>query len=68
LPKKDFVKITYYAQRADYKCFMDAAKYLYDQGAIPRPTAGTYSRAAAFMMFKELATRLAKVQQELASV
>lgn len=64
MAKKEFVKITFYLSPAENKSIMAAAKFLYEQGAIPRLTAGTYARAAALLMYKELSARLAKVQQE----
>lgn len=61
--KEDFVKITFRLSAAEYKSIMAAAKFLYEHGAIPRLTAGTYAKAAALLMYKEL-SRLTKAQRE----
>lgn len=65
--ERDYVKVTFRLLLAEHGSIMDAAKFLYEQGALPRPTAGTYARAAALLMYKELSARLAKVQQEPSS-
>lgn len=50
--KRDYVKVTFRLLLAEHGSIMDAAKFLYEQGALPRPTAGTYARAAALLMYK----------------
>jgi hypothetical protein len=64
LVEDDSVKITYYLSRIEFENILTMAKYLYDIKAIPRPTAGTYSRAAALKMYKELDNLLAKEKEE----
>jgi hypothetical protein len=64
LVKNDTVKITYYLPTREYVHIMRMARFLYDQKAIPRPTAGTYSRAVVLKMSQELYNLLSKEKEE----
>ena len=56
------IKITFCLLPAEHESIMGAAKFLYEHGAIPRLTAGTYARAAALLIYNELSARSTKAQ------
>jgi hypothetical protein len=58
LPTSDFVKVNYRLPRSQHELIKNMANLLYHLGAIPRPTLGTYSRAASLKMFNEIYDRL----------
>jgi hypothetical protein len=60
LEKDDLVKTTFYLRRKEFDVILGMARYLYNIGAIPRPTVGTCSRAAVFKVFRDLNDLLAK--------
>jgi hypothetical protein len=64
LGKNDLVKTTFYLRREEFDQISAMARYLYNIDAIPRPTVGTYSRAAVFKMFGDLNDLLAKEKEE----
>jgi hypothetical protein len=67
LEKNHLVKTTFYLRREEFDKILAMAQYLYNIGAIPRPTVGTCSRAAVFKMFRELNDLLAKEKEEASS-
>lgn len=58
------VRVVYYLQRDEYVHIKEMTEYLYQKKAIPRPTIGSYSKAAALKMFKELYHLLAEEKKE----
>ncbi len=59
------VKVTYYLLREEAEYIKSMADYLYREKAIPRPTLGTYSRAAALKVYQEIYDRLLGQQKSI---
>lgn len=64
MEKNDLVKTTFYLRREEFNEILAMARYLYNRGAIPRPTVGTFSRAAVYKMSRDLNDLLTKEKEE----
>ena len=62
--QKNSTKVTYYLSPKETEYIKSMADYLYAQKGIARPTLGTYSRAAALKMYRDLYNLLAKEKEE----
>jgi hypothetical protein len=64
LQKNALVKTTFYMRREEFDEVSAMARYLYNIGAIPRPTVRTCSKAAVFKMLRDLYDLKAKEKEE----
>jgi hypothetical protein len=60
----DSVKVTYWLRKGELVNIKTMAKHLYDLKVIPRPTAGSFSKAAVAKMYNELSRLMAKEKEE----